>query len=86
MQEKLKECDDMEKYRIYGELITANLYQIENRNVKEISVENYYEENKLITIMLDERYSPSENAKRFYKKYHKLKNTLEIVSAQKKRQ
>ena len=83
MQEKLKECDDMEKYRIYGELITANLYQIENRNVKEISVENYYEENKLITIMLDERYSPSENAKRFYKKYHKLKNTLEIVSAQK---
>lgn len=83
MQEKLKECDNMEKYRIYGELITANLYQIENRNVKEISVENYYEENKLITIMLDERYSPSENAKRFYKKYHKLKNTLEIVSIQK---
>lgn len=83
MQEKLKECDNMEKYRIYGELITANLYRIKNINQKEISIENYYDENKLITIPLNEKYTPSENAKRFYKKYHKLKNTLEIVTIQK---
>ena len=37
----------------------------------------------MITIPLDERFSPSTNAKRFFKKYHKLKNALEIVTIQK---
>lgn len=45
IDEKLKECDDMDKYRLYGELITSNLYRIPNRNVDEIELENYYENN-----------------------------------------
>jgi predicted ribosome quality control (RQC) complex YloA/Tae2 family protein len=72
----------MEKYQLYGELITANLYQIKNENQKDITLENYYT-NQKITIPLDIRYTPSINAKRFFKKYHKLKNTLEIVGIQK---
>lgn len=84
INEKLKECEDMDKYRIYGELITANLYRIENKNIESIDLENYYDSNNLITIKLDKRYSPSVNAKRFFKKYSKLKNALEIVSLQKK--
>lgn len=82
IDEKLNACKDMEKYQIYGELITANLYQIPNQNVKEITLDNYYD-NQKITIPLDDRYSPSVNAKRFFKKYHKLKNALEIVTLQK---
>lgn len=84
IDEKLHECDDMEKYRIYGELITANLYRIPNKNLEEIELENYYDNNNKILIKLDKRYSPSINAKRFFKKYSKLKNALEIVSQQKK--
>lgn len=83
MDSKLRDCDNIEKYKLYGELITANLYRIPNNNINEITLENYYDNNKVITIELDERYSPSINAKRFYKKYNKLKNTLEIVSKQK---
>ena len=45
---------------------------------------NYYDNNSLIKISLDKKYSPSLNAKRYFKKYSKLKNALEIVSAQKK--
>lgn len=82
IDEKLNACKDMKKYQIYGELITANLYQIPNQNVKEITLDNYYD-NQKITIPLDDRYSPSVNAKRFFKKYHKLKNALEIVTLQK---
>ena len=82
IDEKLNACKDMEKYQIYGELITANLYQIPNQNVKQITLDNYYD-NQKITIPLDDRYSPSVNAKRFFKKYHKLKNALEIVTSQK---
>lgn len=81
---KLKECNDMDKYKLYGELLTANLYKINNNiNIETISLENYYDNNKIIEIKLDKRYSPSINAKRFFKKYNKLKNTLEIVSKQK---
>lgn len=82
MEEKLQTCEDMEKYQLYGELITANLYQVPNKNLKEITLDNYYT-NQKITIPLDDRYLPSINAKKFFKKYHKLKNTLEVVSLQK---
>ena len=80
---KLKECDNMEIYKLYGELITANLYKIKNQNLDYIILENYYDNNNLIKIPLDKKFSPSANAKRFFKKYHKLKNALEVVSLQK---
>ncbi|MBR0350390.1 MAG: NFACT family protein [Clostridia bacterium] len=83
MDSKLNECENMEQYRLYGELITANLYKIENRNLDNVTLENYYDNNKPITIKLDNKYLPSINAKRFYKKYNKLKNTLEVVTKQK---
>lgn len=83
INEKLHECDEMDKYRIYGELITANLYRIPNKNIEEIELENYYDNNNKILIKLDKRYSPSINAKMFFKKYSKLKNALEVVSKQK---
>ena len=84
INEKLKECDHMDTYKLYGELITANLYRIKNENTDTVSLENYYDNNKIITIPLDKRYSPSHNAKLFFKKYNKLKNALLIVGEQKK--
>lgn len=83
INEKLKECDHMDTYKLYGELITANLYRIKNENTDTVSLENYYDNNKVITIPLDKRYSPSHNAKLFFKKYTKLKNALLIVGKQK---
>ena len=80
---KLSECNDMDKYRLYGELITSNLYHIPNKNLNSIEVENYYDNNNKITIPLDKKYLPSYNAKRYFKKYNKLKNALTIVNTQK---
>ena len=80
---KLKECDDMDKYRLYGELITANLYRLPNNHSESIEVENYYENNKKVNIPLDVRYTPNINAKRYFKKYTKLKNAFQIVTKQK---
>ncbi|MBR0427510.1 MAG: NFACT family protein [Clostridia bacterium] len=84
IDEKLTECNNMDKYKLYGELITANLYKIPNYNIDKISLENYYNNNELIEIPLDKKYSPQYNAKRFFKKYSKLKNASEIVDKQKK--
>lgn len=84
IQEKLIECNDMDKYKLYGELITSNLYKINNNiNLDSIELENYYDNNNLITIPLDKKVSPSLNAKKYFKKYNKLKSTLQIVSKQK---
>lgn len=80
---KLKECDDMEKYKLYGELITANLYRLQNTHSSSIELENYYDNNNLISIPLDSKYSPGINAKRYFKKYSKLKNAFHVVSEQK---
>ena len=79
---KLQECDGMDKYRLYGELITANLYQLTNTHSDNIELYNYYD-NSNIKIPLDVKYSPSMNAKRYFKKYSKLKNAYKIVSEQK---
>lgn len=83
MNQKLKECEDMEKYKLYGELLTANLYRLNSsKNTEEVEVLNYYT-NENIKIKLDPKYSVSKNVERIYKKYNKLKNTLEIVTTQK---
>ena len=74
----------MDKYKLYGELITANLYKMPNYNIPSIQLENYYDNNNLVKIPLDKKYSPQYNANKYYKKYSKLKNALEIVSIQKK--
>ena len=80
---KLTECNNMEKFRLYGELITSNLYRITNKNQSSIELENYYDNNNLISIPLDIKYTANINAKNYFKKYNKLKNALAIVSKQK---
>lgn len=80
---KITDCTNAEKYRLYGELITSNLYRIPDYPQAEVTLENYYDNNNLITIPLDEKFSPSKNAKNFFKKYRKLQNTIAIVEKQK---
>lgn len=83
INQKILECEDSEKYKIYGELITSNLYKINNYNTDSITLENYYDNNKEIIIPLDKSVSPSINAKRFFKKYKKLKTAKDFVDRQK---
>lgn len=80
---KLKECSKIETYKLYGELITSNLYRIPNYNQENITLENYYDNNNPILIPLDSTISPSANAKKFFKKYRKLQNTVSIIEKQK---
>lgn len=81
---KLKECQNTNLYKLYGELITNNLYRISQQHVDTIEIENYYDNNHLVTIPLDKTVSPAINAKRYFKKYNKLKNAKQIVELQKK--
>jgi predicted ribosome quality control (RQC) complex YloA/Tae2 family protein len=85
LKQTLEEAKQAEQYRLYGELLTANLYAIE-RGMKEIEVINYYDENgATVTILLDPQKSPSENAQSYFQKYQKAKNSLNVVQEQIKR-
>lgn len=83
ISQKLAECDKRDIYKLYGELITSNLYRIKDVNSTSIDLENYYDNNNLITIPLDNSQSIQNNAKKYFKKYNKLKNALDIVTIQK---
>lgn len=85
INKKLEECKHMDIYRIYGELLTSNLYKINrNENLTEITVDNYYDNNAPITIPLDHKINIQKNIEQYFKKYNKLKNALVIVTQQKK--
>ena len=85
INKKLKECENKDLYKLYGELITANLYKFsKDYNSDKVELENYYDNNVILTIPLDNTISIANNAKKYFKKYNKLKNALEIVTIQKK--
>ena len=79
---ELDDTKHMETYKKYGELITANLYRIK-QGEKIALVEDYYEEDcPTVSIPLDTRLSPADNAQRYYKKYNKAKTAKEALAEQ----
>jgi len=81
-QEKLREVADRENLKLYGELITANIYNIP-KNARSVSLLNYYsDEGEYIDIPLDENLSPQENAQRYFKQYSKSKKAYASTSIQ----
>ncbi|PLS16623.1 hypothetical protein CVD28_16210 [Bacillus sp. M6-12] len=82
LQRTLQESEKAEQYQLFGELLTANLYQMQ-RGMKEIEVLNYYdEEGGTVTIPLDPQKTPSENAQKYFTRYQKAKNAVSIVLEQ----
>jgi len=72
-QNELKECDEGERFKLYGDLITANIYRL-SKGQKTANVENYYENGEMIEIPLDIVLTPAQNAQKYYKKYNKAKS------------
>ncbi|HOM02126.1 MAG TPA: NFACT RNA binding domain-containing protein [Acetivibrio sp.] len=69
----LREVAEREKFKLYGELITANIYCIP-KNADKVSLLNYYsEDGEYVEVPLDENLLPQENAQRYFKKYAKAK-------------
>jgi len=71
----LKKRDKTYEYKLYGELLTANLYQKKDYS-KNIEVLNYFT-GKNVLIDLDDTKTLNENAQRYFKLYSKSKATKE---------
>lgn len=81
LEADLKEAENSSKYQRYGELLTAYLYMVD-KGMEEITVENYYDENKPITIPLNPHKTPSENAQWYFNQYQKGKHAVVAVREQ----
>ena len=83
LQEKeLEQTQNRDQHRIYGDLITANLYRME-KGMKVLRTENYYDPDCAeIEIPLDPMKNPQQNAAKYYKAYTKAKTAQEMLTIQ----
>lgn len=76
----MEDSKKSDKYRVYGDLIYANMGLIK-AGMRTARVVDYYSEDmKEIEIPLDSALSPERNAQRYYKLYKKAQTTLDILS------
>src|SRR5690606_22633070 len=81
-REELEKAKDAEKYRLWGELIIANIYKIPEGTSK-INLINYYDPTGAEEeISLDPNKTPAQNADIYFKRYTKLKNAQKQLSKQ----
>lgn len=74
-QQKSEESDEL---RVFGELLSANLWAIKKGD-RSATVTNYYDGSE-VTIPLDVRLSPTENAQKYFKEYKKRRTAAKMLT------
>lgn len=78
----LDDSTNSDKYKLYGELLTAYQSQIP-KGADKIELINYYSENsESVTIPLNPQKSANVNAQIYYKKYQKLNRAAKLATEQ----
>ena len=75
---QMQDTEKKDKYKVYGELLNTYGYGA-SPGAKSLEALNYYT-NEMITIPLDPQLTTTENAKKYFDKYNKLKRTYEALS------
>lgn len=70
-REELANCADRERIKNYGDLISANLYQIEKGQAVVLLTDFYDPEGAKVEVRLDPSLTPVQNAQRYYHEYKK---------------
>ncbi len=82
LKDELTKAHKAEIYKLYGDLIMSNLYQIE-KGVDKIKLLNYFSESdEYVDISMDSQLAATANAQRYYKKYNKSKSALISIEKQ----
>ncbi|MFT8390225.1 MAG: NFACT RNA binding domain-containing protein [Sporolactobacillus sp.] len=82
LQRTIKDADKADQYRLFGELLTANMHVLK-RGMRTIDVVNYYDPSQAeVTVALNPNRTPSENAQAYFKKYTKAKTAKVVVQQQ----
>ena len=75
--EELIDCQKKDMYKLYGELLTANLYRLKQGTEKAVCLD--WNTGKEVEIPLDKRLSLSKNAENCFKKYRKYTNAEKVI-------
>ena len=75
---QLKDTENRDKYKVYGELINIYGYSLPAGS-KELTALNYYTDQE-ITIPLDPTMTPQENSQKYFARYNKQKRTFEALT------
>lgn len=78
LNKNLNKEKNMDSIRMKGDLLAANVNKL-NKGDKEIIVKDFYNNNKDIKISLDSRKNPWENVDSYYKRYKKIKNSIDFA-------
>ncbi|MGI6181183.1 MAG: Rqc2 family fibronectin-binding protein [Agathobaculum sp.] len=81
-QKELDATRNREQYKRTGELITANLYQLEKGMNKALVIDYYDDSCPEVEITLDVRLTPQQNAQQYFKRYSKAKTAEEVLTQQ----
>lgn len=81
-KQELSECAEKDYYKLCGDLISANMYCIKKGDLSAVVVNFYDESNPEITIELDVRKTPSQNAQYYYNEYKKCVTAEEKLAVQ----
>ncbi|MCM0599311.1 NFACT RNA binding domain-containing protein [Periweissella fabalis] len=81
LEKTLDESAHADEFKVKGELLTTYLYQVE-RGMTEITLPNYYDNEKPMKIPLSNQIGPSQNAQKYFTKYNKLKKAVAYVDEQ----
>jgi len=80
LDEQMQVAEEADILRMKGDILIANISKLK-RGEKEVSLPNPYDSNRLeLTIKLDEKLSPSDNAQKYFQNYKKAKKSKEIVT------
>lgn len=75
---ELEKSENREQLRIFAELITANQYRLTEK-ASLYSVENYYNDNKIIDIPVNPALTAQQNAQKYFKEYKKAANAERLL-------
>ena len=79
---ELTQSANREQWRIMGDLLSANQYQIQ-KGISRVVLSNFYSENgEEIEIPLDPALTPNQNAQKYYKEYRKARTAEEKLTEQ----
>ena len=81
-EKEYAQTQERDQLRLYGELITANLYRME-RGQRVLEAENYYDPaGGTVSVPLDPLLTPQQNAAKYYKRYNKAKTAEKYLREQ----
>ncbi|HBN11166.1 MAG TPA: hypothetical protein DD392_04245 [Ruminococcus sp.] len=81
-KDELAQCSNKDTWKLYGDLISSNIYKLQ-KGMKSALLENFYDEScPQISIKLDDRKTPSQNAQHYYNEYRKAVTAEKKLSEQ----